>query len=73
MPLPETPSQILSEETEEDTFILEGLVNRLSFRGMVGRLSRQEIYADISDMSRISRVYIVMIVLYSGSGHWCFE
>lgn len=65
IPLPETPSQILSEETEEDTFILEGLVNRLGSKELVDRLSRQEIYADISDMSRLSRVYIVMIVLSS--------
>jgi uncharacterized hydrophobic protein (TIGR00341 family) len=67
IPIPETPVRILPEEEEEegDTFILEDLVDRLGSKELVDRLSRQEIYTDISDISRVSKVYIVMIVLSS--------
>lgn len=66
IPLPETPVRILpkEEETEEDSFVPE-LVDRLGPRELVDRLSRQEIYADISDISRISNVYIIMMFLSS--------
>ena len=66
IPLPEVPVRILPEEQEEeDTFLVEGLVDRLGSKELVDRLSRQEIYADISDISRVSNVYIVMIILSS--------
>jgi TIGR00341 family protein len=66
IPLPEVPVRILPEEhREEDTLIVEGLVDRLGSKELVDRLSRQEIYADISDISRVSNVYIVMIILSS--------
>ena len=69
IPMPEEPVRILPEEKEvdeeENTFILGELVDRLGSKELVDRLSRQEIYADISDISRISNVYIVMIILSS--------
>lgn len=68
IPMPEDPVRILPKEKEvdeEDTFILGELVDRLGSKELVDRLSRQEIYADISDISRISNVYIVMIILSS--------
>lgn len=68
IPIPEGPVRILpGEEKEEDgdTIILEDLVDMLGSKELVDRLSRHEIYADISDISRVSNVYIVMIILSS--------
>lgn len=68
IPIPETPVKILPKkeaDEEEESFILADLVDRLGSKELVDRLSRQEIYSDISDISRISGVYIVMIVLSS--------
>lgn len=68
IPIPEGPVRILSEEEkkeDENTLILEDLADMLGSKELVDRLSRQEIYADISDISRVSNVYIVMIILSS--------
>lgn len=67
IPIPEGPVRILPGEEKEDRdkIILEDLVDMLGSKELVDRLSRHEIYADISDISRVSNVYIVMIILSS--------
>ena len=67
LPLPETPVNLSldSQDEEEEGFILEELLERLTPQELADRLSRQEIYSDVSDISRTSNIYIIMIVLSS--------
>lgn len=64
VPVPEPIEKIISKhrEPEEDTTI-EDLTDRLDPKELINRLSRHEIYANISDMAKLSNIFILMVIL----------
>lgn len=65
IPVPEPIEKVLKknkETTEEDT-TLEDLKDRLDPRELINRLSRHEIYANISDIAKLSKIFILMVIL----------
>ena len=68
LPVPEPIGKVMSKEEEppdKSDSTLEELTDRLDPRELVDRLSRHEIYSNISDLARLSKVYIIMVVLSS--------
>lgn len=51
-----------TEEEREDT-TLEELTDRIDPSELINRLSRHEIYANISDMAKLSNIFIIMVIL----------
>ncbi|WP_414470372.1 TIGR00341 family protein [Methanobacterium sp. ACI-7] len=68
VPVPESLEKTLlrTKESEErgDT-TLEELTDRLDPGELINRLSRHEIYANISDMAKLSNIFILMVILSS--------
>lgn len=67
IPVPEPIDKIVSkyketDEEKEDT-TLEDLTDRLDPKELINRLSRHEIYANISDMAKLSNIFILMVIL----------
>jgi uncharacterized hydrophobic protein (TIGR00341 family) len=64
IPVPGPIEKIVSKyrETDEDT-TLEELSDRLDPNELINRLSRHEIYANISDMAKLSNIFIIMVIL----------
>ncbi len=67
IPIPEPleKSLLKNRETEEERedSTLEELTDRLDQTKFINRLSRHEIYANISDMAKLSNIFILMVVL----------
>lgn len=67
VPVPESLKKTLlrTRETEEESrdTTLEELTDRLDPNELINRLSRHEIYANISDMAKLSNIFILMVVL----------
>lgn len=67
-PVPEPIDRIVSkyeEPPDKGDSTLEELTDRLDPRELVDRLSRHEIYSNISDLARLSKVYMLMVILSS--------
>jgi uncharacterized hydrophobic protein (TIGR00341 family) len=68
LPVPEPIEKVVSkynEPSEKEDTTLDELTDRLDPQELVYRLSRHEIYANISDLAKLSKVYIIMVVLSS--------
>jgi len=66
LPVPEPIEKVVSkydEPSEKEDTTLDELTDRLNPQELVYRLSRHEIYASISDLAKLSKVYIIMVVL----------
>lgn len=66
VPVPEPIEKILPkyiETDEEKEDIIEDLTEHLDPKKLINRLSRHEIYANISDMARLSNIFILMVIL----------
>ena len=65
IPIPEPIKDTLNKSKPEDKETVEELTDRIGPQELVNRLSRHEIYADISDIAQLSKVFIVMVILSS--------
>ncbi len=64
VPEPVMESLIKNNGENEDT-VIEDLTDRINPQELVNRLSRHEIYADISDITQLSKIFIIMVILSS--------
>ncbi len=66
IPIPEPIEATLTKsEPEDKETVIEEYTDRIGPQELVNRLSRHEIYADISDIAQLSKVFIVMVILSS--------
>lgn len=68
LPVPEPIEKVISkykEPSDKEDTTLEELTDRLDPQELVYRLSRHEIYSNISDLARLSKVYVLMVILSS--------
>ena len=65
IPIPEPIKNTLNKSKPEDKETVEELTDSIGPQELVNRLSRHEIYADISDIAQLSKVFIVMVILSS--------
>lgn len=65
VPVPEPIAETLSNyrETDEENTTIEDLSDHLDPKKLINRLSRHEIYANISDMAKLSNIFVVMVIL----------
>jgi uncharacterized hydrophobic protein (TIGR00341 family) len=66
IPVPEPIKKSLIKQKpvqENDGTVIEELTDRIDPQELVNRLSRHEIYADISDIAKLSKVFIIMVIL----------
>ena len=66
LPVPEPIEKMISkyeEPSDEEDTTLEELTDRIDPQELVYRLSRHEIYSSISDLAKLSKVYVIMVVL----------
>ena len=64
IPIPEPIKNTLTKAEDKET-VIEEYIDRINPQELVNRLSRHEIYADISDIAQLSKVFIVMVILSS--------
>ena len=66
IPIPEPIKDTLTKTKAEDKeTVIEEYIDRIGPQELVNRLSRHEIYADISDIAQLSKVFIIMVILSS--------
>ncbi len=67
VPVPEPIEEILprypERDIEKEDTTIEDLSDHLDPKKLINRLSRHEIYANISDMAKLSNIFILMVVL----------
>ena len=66
IPVPDPIMESLNKKKSEDQgTVLNEIMDTIDPEELVNRLSRHEIYADISDITQLSNVFIVMVILSS--------
>ncbi len=66
LPVPEPIEKMISkyeEPSDKEDTTLEELTDRIDPNELVYRLSRHEIYSNISDLAKLSKVYVIMVIL----------
>lgn len=65
IPVPDPVIESLNKKKSNQDTVLNELIDTIDPEELVNRLSRHEIYADISDITQLSNVFIIMVILSS--------